>query len=127
MPKNAAWGTKSATKIISYAQKVLLPDPDLVAIRCELLQHDLVLLEAVAHEITLLETCEQALVSQTPYQIWTQLRGFSTTQVASLAAALGDPRNYGYAGQVFRRSGLVSGRNDSGVRHPSRVSTRLGC
>jgi hypothetical protein len=36
--------------------------------------------------------------------------------VAKLAAAIGDPNNYTYAAQVFRRSGLVSGRNDSGPR-----------
>jgi hypothetical protein len=36
--------------------------------------------------------------------------------VASLAAAIGDPVNYTDARQVFRRSGLVSGRNDSGNR-----------
>jgi transposase len=36
--------------------------------------------------------------------------------VASLAAAIGDPANYTDARQVFRRSGLVSGRNDSGNR-----------
>jgi len=33
-----------------------------------------------------------------------------------LAAAIGDPAHYAYAGQVFRRTGLVSGRNDSGIR-----------
>jgi transposase len=37
-------------------------------------------------------------------------------QVASLAAALGDPAHYRTARQVFRRSGLVSGRDDSGTR-----------
>jgi transposase len=31
-------------------------------------------------------------------------------------AAMGDPAHYSYAAQVFRRSGLVSGRNDSGTR-----------
>jgi len=32
-------------KIIAYAQKVLPPDVELIAIRCELLAHDLALLE----------------------------------------------------------------------------------
>ena len=36
--------------------------------------------------------------------------------MAGLAAAIGDPAHYAYAAQVFRRSGLVSGRNDSGIR-----------
>ncbi len=32
-----------------------------------------------------------------------------------MAAAIGDPANYSEAAQIFRRSGLVSGRNDSGT------------
>ena len=42
-----AMGPVRATKIITYAQKVLLPDPELVAVRCQLLPHDLALLEEV--------------------------------------------------------------------------------
>jgi transposase len=56
------------------------------------------------------------LLKQTPYWVWTKVRGLSLTQVASLAAAIGAPDHYTYAAQVFRRSGLVSGRNDSGTR-----------
>ena len=109
-------GPARAAKIIALAQSVLLPDPELVAIRAELLQHDLALLEAVEHHISLLEEREIALLAPTPYLIWTRLKGLSPIQVASLAAAIGDPAHYAYAGQVFRRSGLVSGRDDSGTR-----------
>lgn len=109
-------GPAVAAKLIAYAQKVLLPDPQLAAIRCELLQHDLTLLEEVQTHITALERSLADLLAQTPYQVWTKLKGLSTVQVASLAAAIGDPANYSHAGQVFRRSGLVSGRNDSGRR-----------
>ena len=58
----------------------------------------------------------EALVAQTPYHIWTKLKGLSTVQVASLAAEIGDPAHYADARQVFRRSGLVSGRNNSGSK-----------
>jgi len=109
-------GPATAAKIIAQAHKTLLPDPELAAIRCELLQHDLALLEAVQARITLLEQRLTALVAQTPYQVWIQLKGLSAVQVASLAAAMGDPTHYTQAAQVFRRSGLVSGRNDSGNR-----------
>lgn len=109
-------GPATAAKIIAHAQKTLLPDPELAAIRCELLQHDLVLLEAVQAHITQLEKRLTELVAQTPYQFWTKLKGLSVVQVASLAASIGDPANYTEAAQVFRRSGLVSGRNDSGNR-----------
>jgi transposase len=111
-----ALGAKTAAKIITYAQKVLLPDPEVIAIRSELLARDLVLLAEVERLIAELEDRLHTLLQQTPYWVWTQVRGLSKTQVASLAAAIGDPTHYTYAAQVFRRSGLVSGRNDSGTR-----------
>ena len=111
-----AMGPKTARKIIAYAQKVLPPDPELIAIRSELLSHDLALLDEVQRHITQLEERLCTLLAQTPYQFWVRLKGLSAVQVASLAAATGDPTHYEYAAQVFRRSGLVSGRNDSGTR-----------
>jgi len=111
-----ALGAKTAAKLITYAQKVLLPDPEVVTIRCELLARDLALLAEVEQRIAELEDRLHALLQQTPYWVWTKVRGLSVTQVASLAAAIGDPSHYTYAAQVFRRSGLVSGRNDSGTR-----------
>jgi len=112
---NYPMGPKTAAKIITYAQKALLPDKQVIAIRCELLHHDLILLEAVEQRIVVMEERLVALVAQTPYLIWTKLKGFSDVQVAHLAAAIGDPSHYTHAKKVFRRSGLVSGRNDSGV------------
>ena len=113
---NYAMGPVRAAKIIAYANKVLLPDPELVAIRCQLLPHDVALLEDVQCHITQLENDLRTLLAETPYPVWTKLKGLSDIQVASLAAAIGDPGNYKYAAQVFRRSGLVPGRNDSGTR-----------
>lgn len=114
--QNFAMGSNTAAKIIIHTQKVLLPDPELVTIRCELLAHDLALLEEVERHIAAMEDRLHTLLRQTPYWAWTKLKGLSQTQVASLAAAAGDPTHYTYAAQVFRRSGLVSGRNDSGTR-----------
>ncbi len=114
--QNYRLGHKTAAKIIARAHKALLPDPELVAIRCELLQHDLRLLEVVQAHIAEIEQRLSDLVAQTPFRVWIPLKGLSAVQVASLAAAIGDPNNYCHAGQVFRRSGLVSGRNDSGNR-----------
>jgi transposase len=114
--QNYRLGRKTAAKIIARAQIALLPNPELVSIRCELLQHDLRLLEVVQAHIAQLEQRLSDLVAQTPFQVWIPLKGLSAVQVASLAAAIGDPNNYCHAGQVFRRSGLVSGRNDSGNR-----------
>jgi len=112
---NFKMGPKTAAKIINYAQKVLLPDPEVIAIRSELLHHDLILLDAVEKRVAVMEERLVDLVTQTPYQIWAKLKGLSDLQVARLAASIGDPEHYTHAKQVFRRSGLVSGRNDSGV------------
>jgi transposase len=109
-------GRKTAAKIIARAHQALLPEAELVSIRGELLQHDLCLLEAVQAHIAELEQRLTELVAQTPFRVWIPLKGLSAVQVASLAAAIGDPNHYIHAGQVFRRSGLVSGRNDSGNR-----------
>ncbi|MFN2154630.1 MAG: transposase, partial [Anaerolineae bacterium] len=109
-------GPKTARKIIVYAHKVLLPEPELFTVRCELLAHDLALLDDVQQLITQLEDRLCALLEQTPYHVWGKLKGLSAVQVASLAASIGNPTHYEYAGQVFRRSGLVSGRKDSGTR-----------
>jgi transposase len=118
-------GPAIAAKLIAYARKVLLPDPQLALVRCELLQHDLTLLDEVQAHIAALERRLADLVAQTPYQVWTKIKGLSTVQVASLAAAIGDPANYTHAGQVFRRSGLVSGRNDSGRRQRKGKGNRV--
>jgi transposase len=109
-------GPRWAAKIIAFAQQTLHPDPDVIAVRSPLLQRDLALLEQVEGHINLLEERLCALLCLTPGHIWTRLKGVSSIQVASLVAAMGDPAHYDYAAQVFRRSGLVSGRNDSGTR-----------
>ncbi len=109
-------GLKSAARIIARAQETLLPEPLLVDIRAELLQHDLELLDELQSHLAVLEQRLAVLLATTPYAVWAKLKGLSMVQVASLAAAIGDPANYSDAAQIFRRSGLVSGRNDSGRR-----------
>jgi transposase len=109
-------GRQNAAKIIAYAQKTLLPDATLSAIRSDLLQADLALLEHLQIQIDQLEQRLSDLVGQTPAAVWATLKGVSPVQAASLAAAMGDPAHYTYAAQIFRRAGLVSGRNDSGSR-----------
>ena len=111
-----AMGPVRAARIITHAQRVLLPDPELVAVRCRLLPHDLALLEEVELHIAQMEADLCTLLAETPYQIWTKIKGLSDVQAVDLAAAIGDPGNYQRAKQVFRRSGLVPGRNDSGTR-----------
>jgi transposase len=109
-------GPRTAARIITYAQKVLWPDPAVVTIRRQLLATDLQTLDQVSVRIAHYSQQLQQKLAQTPYQILTRVKGLSPIRAASLAAAAGDPANYHYAGQLFRRSGLVSGRDDSGTR-----------
>ena len=108
-------GPVTAKRIIAYAQKVLWPAPEVVIARQPMLVTDLQTLDDVSARIEQYAQHLHQLLAQTPYQFLTQVKGLSATQVASLAAAIGDPANYSNARQVFRRSGLVSGRHDSGA------------
>jgi len=109
-------GPITAQRIIAYAGKVLLPDPEVVAVRRQILATDLRTLDQVSARIAVYSEQLQPLLTQTPYQFLTKVKGLTPARVASLAAAIGDPSNYTHAGQVFRRSGLVSRRDDSGAR-----------
>ena len=109
-------GPHWAARIIAFAQETLHPDPEIIAVRSQLLQRDLALLEQVESHIAELEERLCTLLGLTPGHIWTRLKGVSPIQVASFMAAMGNPSHYDYAAQIFRRSGLVSGRNDSGTR-----------
>ncbi|RME38298.1 MAG: IS110 family transposase, partial [Deltaproteobacteria bacterium] len=108
-------GPATAARILEQAQKTLLPDPELAAVRSQCLQSDLALLESIETQIAELENMETKLVEQTPYQVWTTLKGLSTVQAASLAAAIGPPENYCHVGQIVRRAGLVPSCHDSGT------------
>jgi len=109
-------GPHTASRIIAYAQKVLWPDPEVVAIRCQLLTTDLQTLDQVSARLDHYSQQLQQLLGQTPYQFLSHFKGLPPLRVASLAAAAGNPANYRCARQLFRRSGLVSGRDDSGAR-----------
>jgi transposase len=118
-------GPHWAAKIIAFAQEVLHPEAQVIAVRRQLLQRDLTLLAQMEPHIADLEEELCTLLPHTPGHIWTQLKGVSPIQVASLGAAMGDPSHYDYAAQVFRRSGLVSGRNDSGTRQKKGKGKRV--
>lgn len=111
-PMGAVW----AQRFIDYAQRSLWPDPEVVSCRRLLLMSDLAALDEVSARIASYAEQLQPLLTQTPYQFLTRVKGLSVASVASFAAAIGNPSYYNHAGQVFRRSGLVSGRNDSGAR-----------
>ena len=105
-----------AKQFIAYAQRSLWADPEVVASRRLLLTSDLAALDGVSARIDCFVEQIRPLLAETPYQFLTRVKGLAVTSVASFAAAVGDPAHYNNARQVFRRSGLVSGQNDSGTR-----------
>ncbi|NKQ35049.1 MAG: IS110 family transposase [Chloroflexi bacterium] len=87
-----------------------------MASRRLLLTSDLAALDGVSARIAFFVEQIRPLLAQTPYHFLTRVKGLAVTSVASFAAAVGDPAYYNNARQVFRRSGLVSGQNDSGAQ-----------
>jgi transposase len=111
-PMGPVW----SKRFIVYAQRSLWADPEVVAGRRLLLTSDLAALDGVCARIACFTAQIRPLLAQTPYQFLTRVKGLAPTVVASFAAAVGDPAYYDNARQVFRRSGLVRGQNDSGTR-----------
>ncbi len=108
-------GVIGARKYIAYAQKTLWADPEMMLSRRRWLERDLAFFDNTSARIDALSVQIEPLLAQTPYHILARVKGIKANTAASFAAAAGDPAHYQYAAQVFRRSGLVSGRADSGV------------
>ena len=72
----AAWDP-TPPRIIAYAQKVLWPDPEVVAIRRQILATDLQTLDQVSARIAHYSEQLQQMLAQTPYQFLTQVKGLS--------------------------------------------------
>jgi transposase len=113
---NARMGVGMAKRIIAFAQQVLWPDEDSIQARLPLLHSDLLLLQAVDQAVAQADREIAAHLAQTEGQVLTSIKGVGALRAAAYVAGIGNPAHYEHAGQVFRRSGLVSGRDDSGVR-----------
>jgi transposase len=118
-------GPVNAQRIIHFAQQVLWPDPEVVEVRIPLLQIDLALLDALDAAIAQAEEEIAEYLSRTCGHHLANIKGVSTVQAASYVAGMGNPELYRHAGQVFKRSGLVSGRNDSGIRQRQGAGQRV--
>jgi transposase len=108
-------GPAMAQRIIAFAQQVLWPAEEVIAARQPLLELDLQLLDAVEQVIAQAEQQIAHYLAQTQGQVLTTVKGIGTLRAAAFVAGIGNPEHYEHAGQVFRRSGLVSGRDDSGL------------
>jgi transposase len=112
---NWRMGPAMARRIIQFARQVLLPDAEVIATRLPLLQADLDLLRAVDQAVAEADKQIAHYLAQTRGQILTHIKGIGTQRAAAYVAGIGNPAHYEHAGQTFKRSGLVSGRNDSGL------------
>jgi hypothetical protein len=122
-------GPVTAHRIIRLAQQILMPDDAVIEARLPLLTTDLALLEAVDRAISHAETLMKQFLRRTKGQILTRVKGISALRAAAYVAGVGNPDHYVQASQTFKRSGLISGRNDSGVhqrRGAGRRITKVG-
>ena len=108
-------GPVMAKRIIAFAQQVLCPDQEVIEARQPLLELDLQMLEALEQAIAEADKQIASYLAQTQGQILTEIRGIGPIRAAAYVAGIGNPDHYEHAGQTFKRSGLISGRNDSGV------------
>jgi len=108
-------GVVTAKRIIRFAQQVLLPDPEVIEARLPQLGLDLALLEALDRAIAEAEQQITCYLAQTKGQVLTHIKGLGVVRAARYVAGIGNPDHYEHAGQTFKRSGLISGRNDSGT------------
>jgi transposase len=123
--RNWRMGEVTARRIIAFAQQVLWPDEEVIQARQPLLALDLLLLEAIDQAIA--ETEEQIAhyLSKTKGQVLTNVKGIGALRAAAFVAGIGNPDHYEHAGQTFKRSGLVSGRNDSGLHQDHGTGHRV--
>ena len=122
-------GPVTAKRIIDFAQQVLLPHPEVIKARRPQLKLDLALLEALDQAIAEAEKQIASHLSKTKGEILTQIKSIGTLRAASYVAGIGNPEHYEHAGQTFKRSGLISGCNDSGIRQQGgkgRPVTKVG-
>jgi transposase len=118
-------GLVTAGRVIRFAQHVLVPHDDVIDTRLPLLDSDLALLDAVGRAIVNAEAQIAHFLAQTEGQILTRMKGIGPLRAAAYIAGIGNPNDYEHAGQTFKRSGLISGRKDSGVHQRRGAGRRV--
>jgi hypothetical protein len=104
-----------AKRILAATQDVCLPNPGLVEVRKEMLLRDLKSLTSTEEQVANAER-EMAIYLDQTWGKWLCSTGVRAPLLASLVATIGDINNYHSSRQIFGRSGLHSGCNDSGIR-----------
>lgn len=108
-------GEVTASRIIQFAQQVLLPSEEMIDARLPYLQYDLSVLDVLDEVIAKTEKQMEHHLAKTEGRLLPHIKGMGIVHAASYVAGIGNPSHYEHAGQTFKRSGLISGRNDSGL------------
>ena len=104
-----------AAKILAAIRGLSLPDPQVAAIRSRILQQDLCNLVSVEQQEAATQAEMVSHLDET-WGFWLRPTQVDLATLASLVATVGDLHLYDSSRQIFGRSGLYSGCNDSGTR-----------
>jgi transposase len=119
------WMTRPyAAKIVAAVQALPRPEAVLAARRSVCLQQDLASLAHVEDQLAAVASEMVALLDLT-WGVWLRPTGVAPLRLACLVATIGDMRQYHSARQLFGRSGLHSGCQDSGTRQQHGQGARL--
>lgn len=103
-----------AGRILAATRSLCLPDPELVAVRIAMLQKDLSSLVEAEQQVTEVEAEMVGYLDET-WGFWLRSTGVDPARLACLVATVGNIEHYESARQLFGRSGLHVGCNDSGT------------
>jgi transposase len=113
---------RSAAERLVAAARAALPCPEGQVAR-QVLADDLVLLACLGAQIVDAEAKLAQLLPDTPFAPLTTVPGWGTVRVGNYGAAVGDPRRWLGARQLYRASGLSPAQYESaGKRHDGSIS-----
>ena len=121
-------GRQQSIKIKEYMERMLLPKDEHVRIELQLLKNDVELFEVLEKEMQGIEAEMVAEVKETPARhLLGKIKGLSDIMIASYVGALGKISRFASAKKAFCKSGLSSGRYQTGkVDRKGRPIRRLG-
>jgi transposase len=121
---------RSAAERLVAAARVALPSLEARVAR-QVLANDLGLLACLDAQIAAAEAKIATLVPDTPFAVLLTVPGWGTVRAGNYGAAVGDPRRWPGARQLYRASGLspaqyesAGKRRDGGISREGRVALR---
>jgi transposase len=113
---------RSAAERLVAAARTALPAPEAVVAR-QVLADDLALLADLEVQIAAAEAKIAELLPDTPFAVLLTVPGWGTIRVGNYGAAVGNPRRWPGASQIYRASGLSPAQYESaGKRRDGSIS-----